>query len=278
MGFDALSSTQLSILLPALVAGCLVLSTHVPLGQDVLKRGIIFLDLAIAQVAALGLVFASVMGADEYLGEHAEDLGLWGSQGIAIVAAVAGASLLYTVRTLPARIQEALIGILFMLAATGSLLLLSKDPHSGEHLKDMLVGQILWVEYTDLISVFCIYAAILGLLFWRRDNIAGYVFYPVFAVTITLSTQLVGIYLVFASLIVPALSTQHLKNSLLAAYFVGGLGYVLGLLGSALFDLPSGPAIAWGLSLVGGLVFLCTYKWKKQPAESCDSTLPSEQP
>ena len=243
---------QLGILGPALLAGALVLSTHVPLGKEVLRRGIIFLDLAIAQVAALGLIIASMLGL-EIQHEHG---GEWIANLIAITAAILAASLLYQFRHLAARTQEALIGILFILAATGSVLLLSKDPQGGERLREILVGQILWVEYSDLLITALVYAGILLSWFRLRNNIGQYAFYPLFAVTITLSTQLVGVYLVFASLIVPALASQAASKPLLFAYLIGILGYISGLTLSALFDFPSGAMIAWCLVAIAGIFWV----------------------
>ena len=232
---------QLEIILPALLAGMLILSTHVPLGREVLQRGIIFLDLAIAQMAALGLVVSHFIGLE---GHHPMV-----DQLIAIGAAVLGASLLYLVHQVPTRIQEALIGILFMLAATGSILLLARDPHGGEKLRDLLVGQILWVEYRELIATALIYGVLLWLWFRWRARLGNYGFYPIFAVTITLSTQLVGVYLVFASLIIPALATLSRARPWVAAYTIGFVGYLFGLVLSALLDLPSGAMIAWTLAV-----------------------------
>lgn len=243
---------QLGIILPALLAGMLILSTHVPLGREVLQRGIIFLDLAIAQMAALGLIIAHFIGLEAH--------GAVVSQLVAVTAAVIGASVLYQVRHAPAAIQEALIGILFMLAATGSILLLARDPHGGERLREVLVGQILWVEYRDLIVTAIIYGVVLMLWFGWRQRLGSYGFYPLFAVTITLSTQLVGVYLVFASLIIPALATLHWRRPTQAAYAIGVAGYFLGLLCSALFDLPSGAMIAWGLGIAGALFYLLSPK------------------
>lgn len=245
---------QLSILIPAFLAGTLVLSTHVPMGREVLKRGIIFLDLAIAQIAALGLILAGSFGFNTREGF----LGQLMTQLMAIAAAIVGASLLYQFRNTAAKIQEALIGVLFMLAATGSILLLAKDPHGGERLKEILVGQILWVEYSGLLVIGLIYLPILALWFKWRRCLGEYFFYPLFAITITLSTQLVGIYLVFASLIVPALASQNSSKPLLCAYVVGATGYLIGLILSALFDLPSGPMVAWSVSAVAMIFYLIT--------------------
>ena len=129
-------AVDLSILWPALIAGLLVMLSHVPLGQQVLKRGIVFIDLAIAQVAALGVIAAHTFG---------HELSGWTTQLAAVAAALAGSLLLtWTERRRP-EVQEALIGILFVLASTAQILLLANNPHGGEYLKDLLAGQILWV-------------------------------------------------------------------------------------------------------------------------------------
>jgi zinc/manganese transport system permease protein len=185
-----------SIVGPALVAGLLVLSTHVPLGQVVLQRGIIFIDLAIAQVAALGVIAAGFMDWEE---------NIYAVQAVAVGSAlVAAAALNWTERRWP-EIQEALIGTLFILAASGSVLLLAENPHGGEYLKDLLVGQILWTTWHKLIPVSLLYAVLLLLWFAGRERLGRPMFYATFAFAITASVQLVGIYLVFASLILPAL-------------------------------------------------------------------------
>ncbi|UHQ19524.1 metal ABC transporter permease [Lysobacter sp. KIS68-7] len=245
-----LDGLDVSILGPACVAGLIVLSTHVPLGRQVLSRGIIFIDLAIAQVAALGVILAQYLGVDEHG---------FGVQIAAAVAAFAGAALLaWTDKRWP-KLQEPLIGTLFVLAATGGLLLLANNPQGGEHLKDLLVGQILWVSYDQLWPAALLSAALLAFIWWRRKNLTGLAFYGAFALAITISVQLVGVYLVFASLIVPALATVgrngngggNPRRQLTAAYIIGIAGYVLGLALSAVFDLPSGALIVWLLAACG---------------------------
>lgn len=230
-------------MLPALMAGLLVLATHVPLGQQVLARGIVFIDLAIAQVAGLGVIVADSFG--------------WEPRGIqvqiaACAAALLGALLLtWTERRWPA-MQEALIGLLFVAAASVELLILANNPHGGEHLKDLLVGQILWVSPRALIPIAVLYAAVLGLWFTLRERLGTIGFYFLFAVTVTQSVQLVGIYLVFGSLIVPALAARFFSPSrrLAIGYGVGILGYILGLVASSLFDLPTGAVVVCALVAV----------------------------
>jgi zinc/manganese transport system permease protein len=236
-----LEGLDLSILGPACVAGLVVLSTHVPLGKQVLSRGIIFIDLAIAQIAGLGVILAQYLGIDEHG---------FGVQLAAAAAALAGAGLLsWTDRRWP-EYQEPLIGTLFALAATGGLLLLADNPQGGEHLKDLLVGQILWVSYAQLIPAAVLSAVLLAFMWLRGGKLVGLLFYALFALAITASVQLVGVYLVFASLIVPALATAGMKgrSRLVAAYVIGALGYISGLVLSAVFDLPSGAMIVWTLA------------------------------
>lgn len=252
------------ILLPALLAGIIVLSTHIPLGREVLKRGIIFLDLAIAQVAALGLVLVSYL---EPEANHQSDQ--WLLQLIGIAFAICGATLIYQFKSSPARIQEALIGIIFILSATGAILLLTKDPHGGERLKSLLVGQILWVRASDLWGIALTYGLFLLLWFKARENIREYGFYSLFAVVVTLSTQLVGIYLVFASLIIPVLGSMQFNNQLSVAYLIGLLGYLIGLPISAMLDLPSGAMIVWCLAFIAGLFWLFQMK-RLQPLKTAD--------
>jgi zinc/manganese transport system permease protein len=237
MNTDAL---DLSIIGPAFLAGVLVLATHVPLGMQVLKRGIVFIDLAIAQVAGLGVIAADALG--------------WEPQGLAVQGAALGAALLgallltWTERLWPA-IQEALIGSLFVLAATGATLLLAGNPHGGEHLKDLLVGQILWVSDAQLLSMALVTAVVLATWFWAGRNLGRVGFYLAFALSVTASVQLVGVYLVFASLIVPALAVRRIvKGALPFAYLIGIAGYGVGLAVSALLDLPSGPVVVWMLA------------------------------
>jgi len=239
MNFAAL---DIAILGPAFAAGLLVLATHVPMGQQVLARGIVFIDLAIAQIAGLGVIAADAMG--------------WEPQGFAVQiaavsAALVGALLLtYTEKRWP-EMQEALIGVLFVLAACAGILLLANNPHGGEHLKDLLVGQILWVSYGQLPPVALLTAAVLALWFGAGQRLGRMGFYALFALAVTASVQLVGVYLVFASLIVPALAGRFhsARRRLLVGYLVGAAGYAAGLAASALFDLPTGAVTVWTLAL-----------------------------
>ena len=236
------------ILGPALVAGLLVLATHVPLGSQVLDRGIVFIDLAIAQMAGLGVVAADALGLPE---------GGPAVQAAAVCAALLGALLMtWTERRAP-RQQEALIGVMFILSACAGILLLAGNPHGGEHLKDLLVGQILWVTPARLGWLAAATAVLLPALRLGWTRRAGrFGFYGIFALAVTASVQLVGVYLVFSSLIIPALAVRAVQGPRrhVWAYAIGAAGYAIGLALSAVFDLPSGAVVVWalaGCALVG---------------------------
>ena len=241
--------TDLTILWPAMIAGLLVVLSHVPLGQQVLSRGIVFIDLAIAQVAGLGVIGAHVFG----LGA-----GGWITQVAAAAAALAGALLLtWTERKRPES-QEALIGVLFVLASTAQILLLANDPHGGEDLKDLLAGQILWVTPQQLVHA-AILTGIFVVAWFRFGRLLGRVgFYVLFALVVTVSVQLVGVYLVFTSLIVPAVATYRYpaRRQLAIGYALSVASYVVGLVLSAVVDLPSSPVIVWAMAVIGLLVHL----------------------
>ncbi len=234
---------DINILLPAFIAGLLVLATHIPFGMRILQRGVIFADLAVAQIAGLGVIIAELLG---LLGQPLL------VQLVAATSALCGAALLAWIERRVPQVKEAAIGLTFVLAASLSILLMSRDVHAGEHLKDLLVGQILWVDKQQLITTALLSAALLT--FWQRyrQRLGEFGFYALFALAITVSVQLVGIYLVFASLIVPALATHRcIMHRNIYAFAIGIAGYTSGLLLSLWFDLPAGAAIVWMMAVAG---------------------------
>ncbi len=254
MNFDSFAP---AILLPALAAGLLVTATHVPLGMQVLSRGIVFIDLAVAQIAGVGVILADALG--------------WESQGVAVQiaafsAALAGALFLtWTERRWP-EVQEAIIGVVFVLASSLAILLLAHNPHGGEHLKELLAGQILWVEPARLAVDALIYAVVLALWFGMGERLGRVGFYVLFACVVTVSVQLVGLYLVFATLVVPALATYYSRGRRhLKAYGIGVCGYVLGLALSALADLPSSAMIVCAMVVTGIVLAFLTTRGAMRP-------------
>jgi len=241
-----LDAASLGILWPAFIAGLLVTATHVPLGMQVLARGIVFVDLAVAQIAGVAVIIA------DYLG--------WEPTGTAVQIAALSAALgcamilTWTERRWP-EVQEAIIGVVFVLGSSIAILLLAHNPRGGENLKELLIGQILWVNASHFLTYAAVYAVVLALWFGMRERLGRIGFYVLFGCTVTISVQLVGLYLVFATLVLPALSTYYTRSSrYLKAYSVGVLGYALGLLGSLWLDLPSGAMIVCTMVAVGVLV------------------------
>lgn len=239
----------LNLIGPAFLAGLLILITHVPLGRQVLGRGIVFLDLAVAQMAGLGVIAAHFAGLESG----------WMVQLFAVSAALAGAVLLNLAENRWPETQEALIGTVFAVSASLGILLLAHDPHGGEALQDLLAGQILWVSGQQLLVAAAITAVLGGLLltpFARR----GLGFYLLFACAVTMSVQLAGVYLVFASLIMPALAVRRLpgRAGLFAGWAIGAAGYAFGLAASAAFDLPSGAMAVCALA-AAALLFILVF-------------------
>lgn len=227
----------------------LVLATHVPLGVEVLRRGIIFIDLAVAQVGALGVVAASLVELDAALHDFIPH-GL-GAQLAAGLAAVAGALFLtWTERHWP-DIQQALFGLVFVFPAVAGILLLAHHPHVGEHLRDLLAGQLLWVTWGQLLPVAAICFGVLALWQGPAQRWPRLAFHLLFAVTVTASVQLVGVLLVVAPLIAPAVATRAFSGwrRIAIAYLTGTGAYAAGLGLSLFADLPAGATVVCCLCL-----------------------------
>ena len=232
---------DVGIIGPAWLAGLLVLSTHVPLGRRVIARGIIFLDLAVAQIAGLGVMIAQANTWDDNV-----------QMLVAYATGITGALLLYWTERRWPDVQEAIIGAAFILAATAGMIVVATSPHGHEFLDDLLSGQILWVDYRQLLPLAILYAGVLALWLGIGHRAGDWLFYLLFAVAITASVQLVGVYLVFASLIIPALTAKNVQRGATSFALATGItGYTLGLLLSTWFDLPAGPVIVWSLAACG---------------------------
>ena len=239
-------SNIINLLAPAFVVGAMISFVHVPLGQEVLRRGIIFLDLAVAQFAALGMImFQTFTAYDEY-----SLVSAYGRLGAGLVAAMLCAIVFHFIEKKSGKYQEALIGCGFVLAASLGLLTVANSPNGGEEIKHILEGQILWASWSHILfvlPVFIIVCAIWNLCKAKRN----FLFYPVFALTIPFSVSMVGVYLVFASLIFPALAVVRAENfKIIKGLIISITAYIVGLALSYLFDWPAGPAIILALSVI----------------------------
>jgi zinc/manganese transport system permease protein len=243
-----------------LVAVCLV-GIHAYFGIQVLARKVIFVDLALAQIAALGATVAFM------LGHPAQSPATYGySLAFTLLAAV----LLALTRSWGTRVpQEALIGVIYVVAAAAAILLIDRAPQGAEHLKQILTGNILTSGLDEVAVIVPLYAAV-GLLHWPlRHRLSGagsllweFVFYASFGVVVTSSVAIAGVLLVFSFLIIPAaigvMFASSLPRQLAIGWIVGTLTSAAGLAASFAFDLPTGAAMvcAFGGALaIAGLLY-----------------------
>ena len=242
-----LSSELIIILGPPLVAGLLIAITHAALGIEVLRRGIIFIDLAIAQVAGLGLV-----AADYFLHEPP----MFITQALALLGAVLAGLFFRKIEFVTTKNQEAIIGGVFVSTAALTILILADHPFSGEKTAHLLSGQILFVSWVNVFNHVPVYLFTLIVWFLVPCSRKGVWFYLLFALVITSSVQLVGVYVVFASLIFPALGSVYFNYSMIYAWFCGISSFLLAMSISVLYDLPTGPFIVITYAVISALMFV----------------------
>ena len=262
-------SDALALLALPFAAAVVFVLMHAYLGVHVLRRRIVFADLALAQLSALG---ATVSFANGYPATSAAGF------GYALLFTAIGAALLTLTRGLARFVsQEAFVGIVYVVATAATILVVDRSPQGAEHVKKILVGSILTVDPTDLAKFVALYAAI-GLLHWlvRRPLIAlsseappgsrtrvavwgwDFFFFLSFAMVVTSSVATAGVLLVFSLLIVPAvigsIFSGKLHVVLPIAWCAGIAACAAGLAGSYAFDLPTGAAMVIALA---GFLLLC---------------------
>jgi zinc/manganese transport system permease protein len=246
----------LEIVLPAAVAGLMISVIHSALGIEVLRRGIIFIDLAIAQIAGLCVVLTAL-----WLHEPS-----WSQTQIAagIAALVAAAFFRWVERYLPHE-QEAIIGSCFILAASAVLLALADHPHGGEEVQHILSGQMLFISWSEVAAFAPLYIVSVILWFGLPRIRSGLGFFALFALVATASVQLVGVYVVFASLILPALAVNTMRCGRIgAAIAVGIVAVIAGIVVSTRLDLPAGPVLVFSFVIAAVLCRLACAAYAKR--------------
>jgi zinc/manganese transport system permease protein len=260
-------SEFLQLMLKPFLACLILTGIHAYLGLHVVERGVIFVDLALAQIAAFGATVGFLLG----FGLHST-AGYFISLGFAFVGAAVFALTRLRKPIVP---QEAFIGIVYALAAAASILVLSRAPEGGEELKALLVGHVLFVEGAEIGKIFLLYSFI-GVVHWmvRKPLLAisqnseqafargvkvrwwDFLFYASFGVVVTSSVEMAGVLLVFSFLIVPAvcgvLLAKTISRRLLVGWLVGTLTSVAGVTASYVWDLPTGATVvcAFGVCLI----------------------------
>lgn len=246
-------------------AVCLIIvAIHAYLGLHVLLRGVIFVDLALAQMAALGTVVALVNG-------HVHGTGI--SFAYSLGATLVGAAVLSFSRSRKSDVpQEAIIGITFVIASAATILVADRAPEGAEQIKELLAGSILWADWQGVLKLLRLYLAVAVVLYLLRRRFISisedaeraaadgvrvrlwdFLFYALFGFVITLSVEVAGVLMVFAYLVAPAIIALATSSSwpqrIAVACALGALGSAGGLVASYQWDLPSGPAIVCVLGL-----------------------------
>lgn len=234
-----------SIIFPALVIGIVISLTHAPLGIEVLKRGIIFIDLSIAQIVALVIILLKV---------YLHKLNYYVFQIVLLLSAIATSYIFYIIEKISPKRQEALIGVSYILSASIAVIIMAENPHGGDEIQKSLTGDLLFVTFKDILKHALIYATIIYLWFAKKVIREGIGFYILFAFAITSSVQLVGVYVVFASLILPAIAAYNYKNKHLIAYICGISSVATGIIFSTITDLPTGPLLVICYCIIAGFI------------------------
>jgi len=240
---------------------------HVYLGLHVVEREVIFVDLSLAQMAVLGASVATLWGGEP--GEPA-------TYAMALGFTIVGAATFAFTRAERGRVpQEAIIGIVYAVAAAASVLILNNAPHGAEHIRDVLVGQLLAVDRHDVLRLAVLYVVIGALHVWWRGTLLlishdpevarargvnvrlwDFLFYVTFGLTVTASVELCGVLVVFSYLIVPSviavLFAEHVGTRLAIGWVVAVIGSALGMVASVWLAAPPGASVvcAFGALLI----------------------------
>ncbi len=253
---------------PVAVALVLVVM-HGYLGGHVVRRGVIFVDIALAQISAFGVAIAMFFGA-----EHGTNAAWFSGLGATFLGALLIAATRSSERRIP---QEAYIGIIYAVFSAAMILVLTQVPHGSEEIHHLLVGSILWVSWHQVLKTAVLYAALGGVLWWAHGRLRAisddpeaararglrlarwdFLFYAVLGTVVTSSVQIAGVLLVFTLLVVPTVMAYRCGcgselRHLAFVSVIGLLAVVLGAAASYLLDLPTGAAIVcvFGLLLAG---------------------------
>ncbi len=264
----------MDIMLPAFFECLILVGIHSYLGIHVIRRQVIFVDLALAQIAALGTTVAFLFGI-----MPKTSVAYWFSLGFTFIGAAIFSISRFRKSKVP---QEAIIGLVYALATAISILVIDKAPHGAEHIKEMLTGNILWVKWSTIGKAALVYSLVGIFHYIFRDKFLlisnqpekayesgmsvpfwDFLFYVSFGIVITHSVGTAGVLMVFVFLVVPAVAsmmiTDKLWQQLVIGWTMGLVVSVLGLYVSYVADLPSGPTVVSFYGLLLLLVVLVLY-------------------
>ncbi len=255
----------LNFLFYPFLACLLLIGIHAYFGIHILERGIIFVDLALAQFIGIGLALSFLLGGEQHL-------------VLSLVFALIGALILATAKRAAKFANiEAFIGVLYIFSVSAAILILDKSPHGLEEFKTIINGNIIWVTPADLLSTFIVYGLIglLHVVLWKKFYALSYegkggfwlefIFFASFAVVLVKSVKMAGILQVFSFLVIPALIGRLFTRKPFKVLMIGwALGVLVSLFGISLsykFDLPTAPVIVLSLSIIF-FVLLTLEAWK----------------
>ncbi len=264
----------MDIMLPAFFECLILVGIHSYLGIHVIRRQVIFVDLALAQIAALGTTVAFLFGI-----MPKTSVAYWFSLGFTFIGAAIFAVSRFRKSKVP---QEAIIGLVYALATAVAILVIDKAPHGAEHIKEMLTGNILWVKWSTIGKAAVVYSLVGIFHYIFRDKFLlitdhpekayergisvpfwDFLFYVSFGIVITHSVGTAGVLMVFVFLVVPAVTsmmiTDKLWQQLVIGWTMGLIVSVLGLYVSYVADLPSGPTVVSFYGLLLLVVVLVLY-------------------
>ena len=270
---------MLELMLPALVASLVLAGMLGYLGIHIIARGVIFVDLALAQVAAMGWAAAG-LGLSERLGAWLGIAPSTAGYAIGVAVTLIAAALFSVSRMGSSRVpQEAIIGIVYVVASAVTILLAAQAPRGAEHVEQLLTGSLLWVSWPEIWKTALIFAGI-GIIHWflrerfltislRPDDASkkrwlisrwDFLFYALFGVVVTSSVAIAGVLVVFSFLVIPAviafLFTASTVRLLTIAWTSGTAATLLGLYVSYVSDMPTGPVVVCAFAVVLILAFV----------------------
>ncbi|MFQ5580753.1 MAG: metal ABC transporter permease [Nitrospiria bacterium] len=268
---------MVSLLIWPFIACLILTGIHTYLGIHVVRRGVIFVDLALAQMAALGSTLAILSGHDLHDPEA-----YYISLGMTFLGAVFFALSRQRREIIP---QEAIIGTIYVMSAAASLIVLDQAPGGTEHIRSLLVGNILTVTPKEVIKTALLYTAV-GIFHWTfrkpfimisfdpdqaiskqyRVRSWDLLFYLTFGLVVTSSVALAGVLLVFSFLIVPALISLMLAKNIISRLWIGwGIGLLASLFGlatSVAWDTPTGASIVCAFGLLFFFPAIGRFVWQ----------------
>jgi len=257
------------LLIPFLVCVLLVF-VHVYFGSFVLKRGILFIDLALAQWAALGYIVGHILHVHHPIMQF----------GISFFFTIAASVILATLKKVYPHIhsQEAVIGVMYIFSSALAIGLIATFGLEGVHLTQMLAGHLLFISQQELIQAVLIYGAVIlcsikAHSFFHRETFGSdLLFYVLFGSVVTSSVKMVGVLLVFSFLVIPVLTvsffSSKLKTQLLWGWLIGVVASTMGLIGSILLDIPPSYSVILTLCFAWVSILGLGMIWKRRELSS----------